>query len=148
MLGFSLRGTDKLEAPLPPGFSCTVLLFSKSFFLILCHILLPPWFYSNHHAISLPRLIIHKFREGSIDGLTLVFSHPLGKWSPISEISELKEIINILAEDEEKAASSSYLIPEQMVFVEDEEADELTKKKEFESYCEKMAAKVKAREGS
>ena len=105
MLGFSLRGTDKLEAPLPPGFSCTVLLFSKSFFLILCHILLPPWFYSNHHAISLPRLIIHKFREGSIDGLTLVFSHPLGKWSPISEISELKEIINILAEDEEGSVS-------------------------------------------
>lgn len=96
-------------------------------------------------------MIIHKFREGSIDGLTQVYSHQIGKWLPISEVTELRTKINELDEMEENSASAASeaacSVPqEQMVFVADED-DQQVARREFEAYCEKMAAEVKAREG-
>ena len=83
------------------------------------------------------RLIIHKIREGSIDGLTLVYSHIIGKWLPVSEIVELKEMINKLDEEEASAASAvNDISDEKMVFIPDE--DEHAKNKaEFAAYCER-----------
>ena len=83
------------------------------------------------------RLIIHKIRVGSIDGLTLVYSHIIGKWLPVSEIVELKEMINKLDEEEASAASAvNDISNEVMVFIPDE--DEHAKNKaEFAAYCER-----------
>ena len=74
------------------------------------------------------RLVLHKMREGTIDGLTLVFSHEIGQWKPLSEVTELREMVNKLDADEEKAraatTSSSMTTSvgaEQMVFIPDED---------------------------
>ena len=45
------------------------------------------------------RLVLHKMREGTIDGLTLVFSHEIGEWKPLSEVTELREMFLVSDSD-------------------------------------------------
>lgn len=47
------------------------------------------------------RMIMHKFREGDIDGLTLVYSALIGKWKKLTEVDALKEAISKIALEEQ-----------------------------------------------
>ena len=67
-------------------------------------------------------------REGTIDGMTLVFCHEIGQWRQLSEVSELREMVNKMDADEEKAKTAarshnetSTVGVEQMVFIPDED---------------------------
>ena len=67
-------------------------------------------------------------REGTIDGMTLVFCHEIGQWRQLSEISELREMVNKMDADEEKAkaktasySNASAVGVEHMVFIPDED---------------------------
>jgi hypothetical protein len=64
------------------------------------------WYYvdyeNNRHGPLMTRLLLHKLKEGSMDGLTLVYSTLTeGKWKPVREVAELKkELMKIAAEEE------------------------------------------------
>ena len=47
------------------------------------------------------RMIMHKWHEGDIDGLTLVYSSLIGEWKKISEVAVLKEAISKVAAEEQ-----------------------------------------------
>ena len=110
-----------LKVPLPPGehllYSCAI--------LSLAHPSSTAPLYENF------RLIIHKMREGSIDGLTLVFSHEIGQWCQLSQVAELREMMNKLDAEEErrrnatKAAKSLGVGTEHMVFIPDEDNESM-----------------------
>ena len=51
----------------------------------------------------LSRLLLHKLSAGDIDGLTLVISNNMSEWSKVCEVPELKEAMQRVAEEEEKA---------------------------------------------
>ena len=53
------------------------------------------------------RLIIHKMQEGSIDGLTPVYSNEIGQWRRLSEVAELREMVNKLDAEEERMRAAS-----------------------------------------
>ena len=46
-------------------------------------------------------MIMHKFREGDIDGLTLVYSALIGEWKKLTEVDVLKEAISKIAQEEQ-----------------------------------------------
>ena len=52
------------------------------------------------------RMILHKIKEGDIDGLTLVYSREIGmeKWKTVSEVESLKSAMHKIAMDEENVA--------------------------------------------
>jgi hypothetical protein len=47
------------------------------------------------------RLLVHKLKEGELDGLSLVYGGKYPEWKKISEILELREIMQKIAEEEE-----------------------------------------------
>lgn len=47
------------------------------------------------------RMIMHKWHEGDIDGLTLVYSSLIGEWKKVSEVDVLKEAISKVAQEEQ-----------------------------------------------
>jgi|EP01033_Poteriospumella_lacustris_P006976 hypothetical protein len=47
------------------------------------------------------RFLIHKLKEGELDGLTLVYGGKNPEWRKLSEVAELKEALLKLAEEEE-----------------------------------------------
>ena len=51
------------------------------------------------------RMVLHKWHEGDIDGLTLVYSSLIGEWKKISEVAVLKEAISKLAAEEQAGMS-------------------------------------------
>jgi hypothetical protein len=46
-------------------------------------------------------MIMHKWHEGDIDGLTLVYSSLIGEWKKVSEVDALKEAISKVAQEEQ-----------------------------------------------
>lgn len=66
--------------------------------------------------------MIHKLRQGEIDGFTSVYGEGMEKWAPLSEISELKEAAQKIAEEEQQTQLilNSLPPPESQVFIEDE----------------------------
>jgi hypothetical protein len=111
-----------------------------------------PWYFVSDGATRGPvatRLIIHKIREGLLDGLSMVYSHIIGKWLSIAEIPEIRAMITKLDEEEDQAAALTAvqdLPTEQMVFVADEEDD--SRRREFVAYCEKLAETKAAEEAA
>lgn len=49
------------------------------------------------------RMILHKVRNGDLDGMTLVFNAEMGEWKKISEVEDLKAAILKESEEEEAA---------------------------------------------
>ena len=80
----------------------------------------------------------------------MVYSHYIGKWLPVTEVTDLRNVISRLDEQEESSAAaaeaSANVSQAQMVFIADEE-DHLTARREFEAYCERVADEVKENEG-
>jgi HIV Tat-specific factor 1 len=66
--------------------------------------------------------LIHKLRESEIDGFTIVYGEGMEKWTPLSEVSELKEAAQRVAEEELKTQLVMSAVPteESHVFVDDE----------------------------
>lgn len=68
------------------------------------------------------RLLLHKVKEGEIDGLTYVYSGDLAVWKKIAEVAELKDAIQKATEEEEareaalKSAESSAIPIENQIF--------------------------------
>lgn len=81
------------------------------------------WFYiesgTEQRGPVSSRLIIHKLREGDIDGLTLVYNATLGgEWTKLSDIELLKvEMQKIVSEEEAAATALANIDPSQQVFV-------------------------------
>ena len=80
------------------------------------------------------RLIIHKMQEGSIDGLTPVYSNEIGQWRRLSEVAELREMVNKLDAEEERMRAASNASSrgdkvgigvEHMVFIPDEDNESM-----------------------
>lgn len=109
-----------------------------------------PWYFVSDGATRGPvatRLIIHKIREGLLDGLSMVYSHIIGKWLSIAEIPEIRAMINKLDEEEDQAAAlTTTQAAEHMVFVADDEDD--SHRREFVAYCEKLAESKEAEEAA
>lgn len=101
------------------------------------------WYYmdyeSNRQGPIITRLLVHKLREGSIDGLTLVYSTVTGgEWKTVGEVAELKvELMKIAAEEEAAenmariAAAEAQKQPQVFVDEEDIVAQRLNAYKEF-----------------
>lgn len=81
------------------------------------------WFYvesgTEQRGPVSSRLIIHKLREGNIDGLTLVYNATLGgEWKKLSEIQVLKdEMQKIVLEEEAAATALASIDQSQQIFV-------------------------------
>ena len=92
-------------------------------------LLLTQWFFLDGAGLQqgpcLTRMLLHKFSEGAIDGMTLVFSASLGEWRPLHEVEVLREsLLRLRAEEEEKEAAerrAREIDSTQQVFVVDEE---------------------------
>lgn len=80
------------------------------------------WYYIDANGQQkgpvLSRLIIHKLQQGEIDGLTLVYGSNLPNWVKLSDVPELKDAANKVAEEEEKTAELMNSMPteEQQVY--------------------------------
>lgn len=51
------------------------------------------------------RLLVHKLREGAVDGLTMVYGGGMSAWAPLAEVPELKKVAQEIAEEESRAAA-------------------------------------------
>ena len=69
----------------------------------------------------------------------MVYSHIIGKWVTIAEVSEIRTMIAKLDEEEDQAAITAAVKveTEQMIFVADDEDN--IHRSEFVKYCDKMA---------
>jgi hypothetical protein len=98
------------------------------------------------HGPILTRLLIHKLKEGAVDGLTMVYANHLQKWKPLGEIEELRaEIMKIAAAEQEaekaaKAAEEEESQKHVQVFIEDDDTNRVSAYQEF------LAAQQKATE--
>lgn len=86
------------------------------------------WFFvdsdGDQKGPIITRMLIHKIKEGLIDGLTMIFSHEIGEWKKLVEIESLKEASRKIAMEEEKVEAvmkeiSSSDIQQQIYFDDD-----------------------------
>lgn len=92
-------------------------------------LLLTQWFFvdadGQQQGPCLTRMLLHKFGEGTIDGMTLVYASSVGEWRPLHEVDMLREsLLRLRAEEEEKEAAdrrAREIDSMQQVFVVDEE---------------------------
>lgn len=85
--------------------ACTIYPFQS-----ICEFQQTQWYFIDNDGEQkgpvLSRMIMHKLKEGEIDGLTLVFSHTHGKeWNKLADIPVLKEAIRKITLEEEIANS-------------------------------------------
>eukprot|EP01041_Mallomonas_annulata_P011697 gene11697-24497_t len=68
------------------------------------------WFYlepdGQQRGPVTSRLLVHKLKEGNIDGLTLVYTTSIGEWKKLSEVAILKEAMHKVAQEEEAEAQA------------------------------------------
>ena len=65
----------------------------------------------------LTRMILHKLKEGDIDGFTLVYNQVLGKWVRISDVPELRIASQKIMQAEDSLSQQKIHVPlEQQVF--------------------------------
>lgn len=74
-----------------------------------------------HHgfALTFVRLLIHKLRQSEIDGFTVVFGEGMEKWTPLSEVPELKEAAQKIAEEERKTQLVLNSSEDSQIYIED-----------------------------
>jgi hypothetical protein len=64
------------------------------------------WFLSDKHVRSGPittAQVVHQFKDGRLDGLSLVWNASMTSWKPINEVSELKAAVQAQLSSEDVA---------------------------------------------
>ena len=106
-------------------------------------LLLTQWFFVDSDGQQLgpclTRMLLHKFGEGSIDGMTLVFTSAMGEWRPLHEVDQLKDsLLRLQAEEEEKAAADRRVketdSAQQVFVVDDEGLQRLVERRQTQSH--------------